>query len=137
MNKTKSVNLLEIINALEDVDDANEFFLNTVTGEIISYCVFGDNDVSAEELEDECYIKLPDSYEINEYHMMETFAYDRDSDGTLIGSIRGDGAFRKFRETVDKLNLQNDWEEFKMNCYRERAVTWCDYHKIAYHEGSD
>ena len=118
------VKLDEIIDALEWVNADTQAFLNTETGETVMWIEYGDNDIDEEELEDEKYIRLPDQFEINEYHMMESFAYDRDE--RLVNVIKGSGAFRRFKDMAEEIGLIDDWYEFRDNCYRERAEEWCE-----------
>ena len=137
------INLSDIISALEMTNDESCGYLDTETGEIKWQFDFDPSlsDISSEELEaDEAvrprkrYLLLPDRFEINEYHMIEAFAYDHDdhSGGKLVRAIQGRGAFRRFRDTVDKLGLNDEWYEFRDNCYRERAVSWCHGHNISF-----
>ena len=122
------VKLDTIIDGLECVSDDTQVFYNTETGETVLWMDFGDNDIDEDELEDEKYIALPDRFEINEYHMMEAFAYDRDE--RLVDAIKGRGAFRCFKDTAAEVGLIEDWYEFRDNCYRSRAEDWCRDHDL-------
>lgn len=128
------INIHDIIEALDmtGFDDHSCAFLDTKTGDIVWHyddesLNKGMNTVSSSKLErsHSRYLALPDRYEINEYHMMEVFACDYDDSGRLARAISGRGAFRYFRDTVDELGLNQEWDEFRSNCYRERAVSWC------------
>ena len=144
MGKVAVINLSDIISALEMTNDESCGYLDTETGQIKWQFDFDPSlsDISSEELEadegDEGrkrYLLLPDRFEINEYHMIEAFAYDHDDhSGRLIRAIQGRGAFRRFRETVERLGLLDEWYEFRDNCYRERAVSWCHGHNLAFTE---
>ena len=160
--KVTVVNLSDIISALEMTTDQSQAYFDTKTGEILWQYDFEPcfSTITSEELEaDEAdeeeleaneeagetgktggtrlrkrYLLLPDRFEINEYHMIEAFAYDHDdhSGGRLVRAISGRGAFRRFRETVERLGLLDEWYEFRDNCYRERAVSWCQGHNISF-----
>ena len=95
MGKVAVINLSDIISALEMTNDESCGYLDTRTGEIKWQFDFDPSlsDISSEELEaDEAdgeagkrYLLLPDRFEINEYHMIEAFAYDHaDGRGRLI-----------------------------------------------------
>lgn len=133
MNK---VNIKTITDALEWVDDETQVFYDTMTGDTIIWSEYGDNDIDEDELEERCdegrYIALPDRMEINEYHMMEAFAYDRDE--RLVNAIQGRGAFRRFKDTAESIGLIDDWYEFRDNCYRSRAEDWCRDHDLEWSE---
>ena len=122
------VKLDTIIDGLECVSDDTQVFYNTETGETVLWMDYGDNDIDEDELEDEKYIALPDRFEINEYHMMEAFAYDRDE--RLVDAIKGRGAFRRFKDTAAEIGLIDDWYEFRDNCYKSRAEDWCAGHGL-------
>lgn len=94
---------------------------------------YGDNDIDGEEpevgVEEGRYIPLPDQFEINEYHMMEAFAYDRsDEHPELVDAIKGCGAFRRFKDTAVAVGAIEDWYEFRDACYKSRAEEWCRAH---------
>ena len=83
-------------------------------------------------MEDDRYIKLPDRMEINEYHMMEAFAYDHDE--RLVSAIKGRKAFRRFKDAADEIGLLEEWYEFRDNCYRSRAEEWCMAHDLEWED---
>ena len=130
------VKLKTIIDALEWVDDETSVYYDTQTGETEIWSEYGDNEIEEEELEERLdngrYIALPDRMEINEYHMMEAFAYDRDE--RLVRAIQGRGAFRRFKDTAEEIGLIDDWYEFRENCYRSRAEDWCEDHNLEWEE---
>ena len=133
----KKVNLKTIINALEWVDDETSAFFDLVTGETVMWNADWDNedldeDTLEERLDEGRYVSLPDKFEINEYHMMEAFAYDRDE--RLVRAIQGRGAFRRFRDTAENIGLIKDWYEFRDNCYKSRAEDWCRNHDLEWDE---
>lgn len=129
------INLSVIINGLEAVDDETSAFYDTETGETILYNDDWDNDVDADELEDERYMPLLDRFEINEYHMMEAYAYNHsDEHPELMQAIQGRKAFRRFKDAVADAGIEADWYEFRDNCYRSRAIEWCDYHKVEFED---
>ena len=128
----KKVKLQTIIDALEWVDDETSVYYDLLTGETEMWSEYGDNEIEEEELEERLdagrLISLPDRFEINEYHMMEAFAYDRDE--RLVRAIQGRGAFRHFKNTAEDIGLIDDWYEFRDNCYKSRAEDWCAEHGL-------
>ena len=83
------------------------------------------------------YIELPDDFEINEYHMMQHFI-DSISDNkiaqTLSISIKGSGAFQRFKEHLFQFGIQEQWFKFKNNEYKKLAIQWCEENKVDYIE---
>ena len=130
------VKLKTIADALEWVNDETTVYYDIETGETEIWSEYGDNEIEEEELEERLdagrFIALPDSMEINEYHMMQTFAYDRDE--RLVNAIQGRGAFRRFKDTAVEIGLIDDWYEFRENCYRSRAEDWCEDHNLEWEE---
>ena len=124
----------EILDGLECVSDETSVYYDLLTGETDIWSEYGDNDIEEEELEERLdagrLIALTDRMEINEYHMMEAFAYDRDE--RLVRAIQGRGAFRCFKDTAEDIGLINDWYEFRDNCYRSRAEDWCADHGLGW-----
>ena len=136
MAKNK-VDIKKIIEGLEWVDDETQVYFDLVTGTIVVWSEYGDNEIDEDELEDALdegrYIRFPDRMEINEYHMMQAFACDHE-DNRLIRAIQGRGAFRHFKDTAMDIGLIDEWYEFRDNCYRERAERWCRDHDLEWTE---
>ena len=128
----KKVKLETIIDGLECVSDETSVYYDLLTGETEIWSEYGDNDIEEEELEKRLdagrLIALPDRMEINEYHMMEVFAYEHDE--RLVRAIQGRGAFRHFKNTAEGIGLIDDWYKFLDNCYKSRAEDWCRDHDL-------
>lgn len=138
-----------LIEGMEMQSDEMHSFLHRPSGHIITIrdeaLAAAENDddesVTPEELadaqqilsaEDE-YLALPDRFEIDEYRMMERFAHglgaaERDA---ALRALKGRGAFRYFKDTVNRLGLLKAWYSFRDDCYREVARSWCEAHGIA------
>ena len=133
----KKVNLKAVIDALESVSDETYAYYDLVSGDFVYWSEYGDNDIEEDEIDDAVdegrLIKLMDRFEINEYHMMQSFAYDHEDD-RLIRAIQGRGAFRHFKDTADDIGLIDEWFEFRDTCYRARAERWCRDHDLEWTE---
>lgn len=82
-------------------------------------------------MNDENYVKLPDKDDINEYEIMEDFAEDNDD---LSNTMRGRGAFKKFKDEIIEQDIEDDWYDFKEKALIEIARDWCKENGIAYEE---
>ncbi len=85
------------------------------------------------------YIKLPDSYDINDYDIMEDFCFsleDKNIKEIMIDSIKGKGAFERFKANIHKLGIADEWYAFQEEAYIQIAKNWCEYHGIEYIEES-
>lgn len=148
------VSLNEIIDALDSQSRETRAYLNLKTGEIITIAdeelgLEGDLDDSSEEsaeddtesgrenVDSEDYIQLPDQFEINEYQMMEEFSLSLSNESqrdTLYHSIKGSGAFRRFKDNIQRLGIEEDWYKHRDQRLKEIAIDWCKDNNIPYEE---
>ena len=112
------VKISDVVEALDFANDETEYFYSIKTGEILMVwdgMVNGKTDPDLiEEIEEnfEEYITLPGKYEIDEYNMMEEFVDnlpDGRKKGELYDAIQGRGAFRRFKDEVYELGLEQKW----------------------------
>jgi hypothetical protein len=150
------VRVSKLVEELQSLPVECRAYLNKVTGETAT--VFPDtmniseelneaNDLPEWELErreeqkliltSSDFLELPDAFDIDEYHMMKNFTYTLE-DGMirniLFESIRGHGAFRRFKNIVEQYSLREDWFEFKEQAYKEIVIEWLDSHEIPYED---
>lgn len=151
------VKLTSIVEEMEMQFDELRTFLNSVTGEIVSV---RSDDLNAAEAETsfdhlpdwqqediiiaidvvenfENYIELPTKYDINEYDIMEDFCLtisDQRKQDSLLRAIRGQGAFRRFKDTIIELNIENQWYAYRGEQLKQIAIEWCRDNHINYFE---
>ncbi|MDI6885407.1 MAG: UPF0158 family protein [archaeon] len=151
----KPVKLEEIINALEIQNDTSMAFFNKITGEVIVIdeeeyrAVEEDKDLmdfpewqrdvikTAKDLIDneDNYIRLPSKYDINEYEIMENFCLsisDQRISDELYYSIKGRGAFRRFKEMIKRFGIEDDWYQYRDEAIKQIAVDWCNENGIVF-----
>jgi hypothetical protein len=83
----------------------------------------------------ERYVRLPSKYENHEWQIMSDFVEERpdgDRKELLRDSIHGSGAFRIFRNMIERFDLLEEWYSFKAAAYREKARKWCEENDIEY-----
>lgn len=83
----------------------------------------------AEEIDNnfENYIPLPTKYDINEYSMMRDFAEgypDSEVSSRLCRALYGRGAFRRFKDSVYDMGIEQDWFGFRDGEYKKIAEAW-------------
>ena len=134
------VKLEEIIEAMEFADMETEYYYDTKNERILMLfdgMVDGEDDpelfedISEGFVED--YIPLPGQYDINEYRIMEEFIYELPegkNQDVLERAIQGRGAFRRFKDKLYDLNLEQQWYSYKDSAYERIARQWCESHKI-------
>ena len=149
-----AVSLDEIVDAMEAVGDDCEAYLDPESGEIVT--VTDDDRSLLEEdedpvsmppwqremlpgiraaLETDRYLRLPDTFEIDEWSMMERFAQSRPAGAhtdQLLDAIHGKGAYRLFRATLDRLNLTDEWHDFREEAFRTIARQWLKSHGLSH-----
>lgn len=124
-----TIKLEQVIEAIEMSDDFFTSFWDTKTGET--------DEVLAAEIENDSkrFLRFPTKYEIHEYRIMEDFI-EQLSPGKvqsdLSYSIRGKGAFRRFKESIRYHDLEQQWYDYLEKAYRDIAVRWCTEEGLAY-----
>ena len=124
-----TIKLEQVIEAIEMSDDFFTSFWDTKTGET--------DEVLAAEIENDPkrFLRFSTKYEIHEYRIMEDFI-EQLSPGKvqsdLSYSIRGKGAFRRFKESIRYHGLEQQWYDCLEKAYRDIAVRWCTEEGLAY-----
>ena len=153
---SKSVKLSDLIDGMEFQSEEMSSYLNKETGEVVSVtddeiCT-ADNpleedslDLDEEQIEiardilddvsGKKYIPLPSKYDIHEYNIMEKFclsiADNRISD-TLHKVIKGKGAFRRFKDSIQILDVEDEWFRYRDESIKRIAIDWCQENDIKY-----
>ena len=138
------VKLQELLEALEGAGMETEYYYDTKNQEIL---MIFDGMVNGEynsELLDEIsegfiedYIPLPRQYDINEYRIMEGFIYELPegrNQEILEQAIRGKGAFRRFKDRLYDLGLEQKWYKYRDDSYERIARDWCERFRIEIEE---
>jgi hypothetical protein len=96
-----------------------------------------------EILGSEDWVGLPSKFDIHEYAIMEEFCrsvVDTEVSNRLLNTIRGSGAFRRFRGAIEALDLLQEWYDFRAAEFERIAVGWLEENAIEYSrtaEGSE
>jgi hypothetical protein len=83
------------------------------------------------------YFALPTKYDLNEYQIMEEFVLslkDRRASELLYTSIKGKGAFRRFKDTLHRLQLADEWYVYRDAELRQIAIDWCESNQVQFRE---
>lgn len=134
----------QVVDAIEMADDNYTYFLDLETGDSVFLAdelITGlDNEGLEDEIEEnpERYLRLPTKFEIHEYHIMEEFIWTLKGERAdkLDCAIRGRGAFRRFKDLVDRMEISQQWYDFQAEYYRKLAIDWCQEHGLEYEEES-
>jgi hypothetical protein len=52
----------------------------------------------------------------------------------LNHAMHGKGAFRRFKDTVIDLGIDQDWYAWRDAAYRKLAIEWCEDNNVKYKE---
>ncbi|MEX2215923.1 MAG: UPF0158 family protein [Phycisphaeraceae bacterium] len=153
MSKTPATaaSLKEVIDALQMQGEMASSYIHKHDGRIVELAPDGfdeDDDADEEDLDDwqiearaearmvakdDAWIALPDQFEINEYRIMEDFIDEvepqRDAE-ILANSIRGSGAFRRFKDMVNTMGIEKDWYAFLNQAMARIAARFLDVNEI-------
>ena len=146
-----TVSLLEIVEAFDLAFDEMSSFVNTASGEVrtVSHEELGlaedeeDPDVpdwQREAIKDAKaivdspeWVELPSKFEIHEWEIMDEFAQtvsDAAARADLRDSLRGRGAFRHFKSTLRRLDMEDAWFEHKRRAFEDIARAWLAEHGL-------
>ena len=149
MDKRNNVRvpLQVVIDAVESADNEWNQFLDIVTMEAVSVPEslfidnFGDEYQKLSDMIDEGFnsrfFRLPSPYDIHEYSIMERFIGSLPEGAIqdrLENAIRGRGAFRRFKDSIYRLDIEQEWYDFRANAYRKIAVEWRQEHGFQFVE---
>ena len=108
-------------------------FYNKKTGEFDFYT--DEDDTDADKFKDKVWMATPPQQDFDEYHIMEDFVNtvsDPHKNELLCVALEGAGAFRRFKDTLYRVDLTNEWYAFKRKAYIEIAKWWCEKNGIKY-----
>jgi hypothetical protein len=83
----------------------------------------------------ENFIQLPDSYELKKYSIMEYFCdaiKDENIRRESLMTIRGKGAFRRFKDLMIYHGLIEDWYKYERQEITERVQAWCEDNDVQF-----
>ena len=127
-----TVQLSDIINAVEMTYGDLECFLDKKTGEIISSDDIMFDEELADQLEAHGFFKLPRTFRL--YRTMIKFVktLPEDFQEKLNSVLKGKGIVGRFGERLLQLGIEQQWHAYKESAYRNKAIKWCEENGIKY-----
>ena len=61
--------------------------------------------------------------------MLSGTAHDRHS-----YAMQGHGTYRRFKDAVIKMGIDQEWYDFQADAYKRKAIRWCEDNGIEYEE---
>lgn len=133
------VKLSEILIALEETSVSTTAFLNKENDEIL--WLFEYDKENSTYLEDDEFnpniIRIFEYYDKDDYNIMKDFIFSLEDEkliDELLSSIRGKGAFQRFRYIIDNNNLTSKWFKYKEERYKDIVVKWCQTNNIEFED---
>jgi uncharacterized protein (DUF608 family) len=136
------ISLKEVAQKLDSLFDEMTAYINRETGEL--HTVSGEDARLIEDeeedlpewqkesiakakevLNNDAWVTLPGKFEIHEWEIMRDFAEsvtDEELSESLLQAIQGKGAFRYFKDTLNRHNIQDDWYRFKLQALEKIAA---------------
>jgi len=133
----RKLDLNKIADEFETISDGHQLFYNTQTGEFEYYIdsMYSGIDDDFEKFEGDCWIAAPNQRDLYEYGIMEDFTdtvTDPRKNELLSVTLEGRGAFRRFKDTLRRVGLADEWYDFKHKAYVGIAREWCEENDIEY-----
>lgn len=152
---TTKVNLQDLIDEMDMQFDSSVTLVNLKTGELVpvlaEFLSAAEDNEAYDHLPDwqqdemktaidileheDNYARIPSKFEIHDYSIMEKFCYgveDPKKANALLNAIRGRGAFRRFKDKIAEIGLENQWFDYHDACYREISIDFCKRHNLDY-----
>ena len=148
-----AISLAAVIEALDMQSDEVRSYLDPESGEIIT---FNDEEAQIAEgndwesapdwmkqqlpkikraLDDDRMLPLPDRIHIDEWRMMQNFAAEDSQCACrheLSSAAGGAHAFRRFKDAVNRLGLEQAWYRYRDAAYHRVAQEWLEQNNIPY-----
>ena len=83
------------------------------------------------------YFRLPEQHDVNDQRIMKDFAEalpDGPAKDDVCSSIGGRGTVRRFRDSLERCGLKQEWEAYRQEAYIQIARDWCEKNGIRYTE---
>ena len=148
------VKLQDIVDAMDAPADDWSAYVNRRTGEIVSFsedeAAFHDEDDDDDSMQDwqadivakakevetsDDFIPLPDKFDIHEYAIMERFCSSVDDAMVredLLDTIKGSGAFRRFKSMIHRRGLEQAWWSYRTAAFEKVAADFLDAEGIPF-----
>ncbi|HEM4858720.1 TPA: hypothetical protein U1147_001204 [Streptococcus suis] len=135
------VSFQDVVDSLQMISQGDRYYYDSHIDELVYLSVGEFRIESREGLEEEIeedvtgrFVRLPTYYDFNAYIFMELYISDLtdgDLSGRLSRAIRGRGAFRRFKNELERCDRLEEWYAFETQCYKELVLEWCQENKIA------
>ena len=134
------VQLQSVVEEMDVMNDDWVAYINRRTGELVTVTDYdleeGTEAVQVGESPD--FIELPSKYDLHEYDIVERFCGSVSEvtiQEKLFSAIRGGGAFRRFKDSIRRFGIEDEWYEFRHAALESIASSFLDASGIPYKKG--
>jgi hypothetical protein len=116
----------DVCDFMYGTSDEIKYYYDKVTKKFILVSTFNPDNIDEES---ENLISLPDKYDINDYAIMVGFVQtltNENNANALADALRGKSVFQRFKNTLKRLGIEQDWYKFRDEKYYEIAKDWCN-----------
>ncbi|HFI0076333.1 TPA: UPF0158 family protein [Streptococcus suis] len=133
--------LQDVVDSLQMISQGDRYYYGSHLDELVYLSVEETGPEAREGLEEEIeedvaerFVGLPTYFDFYPYTFMKLYVSDLtdgDLSGRLSRAIRGRGAFRRFKNELERYDRLEEWYAFETQCYKELVLEWCQENKIA------
>jgi exonuclease III len=81
------------------------------------------------------FVRLPTKFDVHEWAIMQDFALSVEStriSEELLRAIHGKGAFRMFKDAIQRHRIESTWFDFRAEALKHIAIEWCEENQIVW-----
>ena len=151
-----TVRLNDIVDALDMQFDESSSFLDLDSGhvETVSHDLLREAEKSGDDEEPDLpawqkqeweiarrivssgrFKELPTKFEVHEWEIIQDFSHSGEPDrirADLLHAIHGGGAFRNFKDTLQRHGIESACLTFRAEALKQIAVNWCEANHIVW-----
>ena len=127
-----TVQLSDIIDAVEMTYGDIEYFLDKKTGEIISSDDTMFDEKLTDRVEEHGFFVLPRTFGIHRAMVKFVKTLPDEFHSELKSALKGKDIVGRFEAAVLQLGLEKQWHAYKEAAYRQKAIKWCEDNGIEY-----
>ena len=127
-----TVQLSDIIDAVEMTYGDLEYFLDKKTGKIISSDDIMFDEELADRVEEHGFFVLPRTFGIHRTMVKFVKTLPDEFQEKLKSALKGKNIVSRFEETLLQLGMEKQWYAYKETVYKNKAIKWCEGNGIKY-----
>ena len=60
---------------------------------------------------------------------------NREISDALYRAIKGKGAFRRFKDTLQRVDVVDEWNKYREEAIKQVAIDWCELNQVKFKNG--